>query len=172
MTYTADQLELLELLEAGKAKAQAWVAEDPENRFAGYATVDLDHWAEMGVYSVADYERHDLETLVWDMYKDVHGVRPRGLGINEMSNDELKGMVDDLQAVLEIQIEDEKAAEARAIEKFEARVAEVISLGAGDRETAIRWIREATEDEDEIRRDGYFEHCNGLPYGYLAKEAV
>ena len=33
-----------------------------------------------------------------------------------------------------------RKAEAEAVERFEARIQDVIGLGAGDRKTALRWI--------------------------------
>ena len=172
MAYSADQLELLAVLEAARDKTVAWVNEDPENRFAGYATTDLDHWAECGVFSVADFERHELESAIWDTYKEAHGVRPRWMNMSEMSMDELRAEYTRLLREADEERSREVAREVAAAEAFEAQIAVTIEMGAADRETAIRWIREAYDDEDMIRRDGSFEYCNGLPYGYLKGAAA
>lgn len=169
--YTADQIALRDLLEAEKAKTLAWVAEDPQNRWATYAVVDLDHWAEQGITSVAQYERRNTEMFIWDVYKDVHGIRPRFLNMSEMSDEELNEFADRLANEAEEEAKREAAREEKAVEKFEAKIAELIEIGAGDRETALRWLREG-DDEQYQYDNGYFEFCNGLPYGYLKKEAA
>lgn len=90
------------------AATLAWIAEDPDNRWAGLITEDLSHWAEMGIYTVEQYQRYDLETLVWDMYKDAHGIRPRHLDLKAMSLEELRKEADYLGRKIERQIEADK----------------------------------------------------------------
>ena len=88
--------ELVKYLEAKNAKTQAWVDEDPENRYAGLITTDPTHWAEYGVSTVEQYKRYELESTIWDVYKDVHGIRPRGIDFSLMSMNELSEYLDDL----------------------------------------------------------------------------
>jgi hypothetical protein len=78
-----------------------------------------------------------------DLHKDVHGFRPSAIfmkNVKRFSDQER----DDLWEALCIQLEEntkaEKAQEEADVAKFEARVLDVIDLGAGDRETALRWI--------------------------------
>lgn len=40
------------------AESAAWVAEDPENRFAGVLCNDPEHWASYGVTTVAELEAY------------------------------------------------------------------------------------------------------------------
>jgi hypothetical protein len=47
---------------------------------------------------------------------------------------------DDLCNEHEATMSEEKAAQVRKAKAFEDRVKDVISIGAGDRKTAIRWI--------------------------------
>ena len=58
--------------------------------------------------------------------------------------------------------------EAGAARDFEARIGEMIALGAKTRETALRWIHEAdgTGGDDE-----YLCYKNGLAYGYFRMAA-
>jgi hypothetical protein len=58
--------------------------------------------------------------------------------------------------------------EAAAVVRFSKRVQEVINMGAGNYETALRWIHEAdgTDGDDE-----YLCYHNGLPYGFFKKAA-
>ena len=61
-----------------------------------------------------------------------------------------------------------KAAEAINLEKFERRVAELISIGAKDYGMAMRWIHEA---EDTQGDNDYLTWTLGLPYQYFRKAA-
>lgn len=63
-------------LAALNAKTLAWVAEDPANRWAGLLTEDLSHWAEYGVFTVAQFKRWEMETNIREFAKDVYGFRP------------------------------------------------------------------------------------------------
>lgn len=58
------------------AATLAWVAEDPANRWAGTYTEDLAHWAEYGVFTVAQFKRWEMETSIREFAKDVLGFRP------------------------------------------------------------------------------------------------
>jgi len=98
-------MTLAEHLAALNAKTLAWIAEDPDNRWAGLIVEDLAHWAEMGIHTVEQYKRYDLETLVWDMYKDAVGIRPRHLDFKSMSDAELETLANYLGKQIEAQIE-------------------------------------------------------------------
>jgi hypothetical protein len=78
------------------AKAQAWIDEDPTNRFMCQYISDIAYWNSIGIHTVEDFERQELENTIWDVYKEVHGVRPRGLGLKDMSIAELKEMLNGL----------------------------------------------------------------------------
>lgn len=103
---------LAEFLAAKNAETLAWIAEDPDNRWAGLLTEDLAHWAEIGIHTVAQYRRYDLETLVWEMYKDAMGFRPRHIDFASMSDEELEREVDSLGRMISSQIEADKEWEA------------------------------------------------------------
>jgi hypothetical protein len=98
-------MTLAELLASKNAETLAWIAEDPSNRWAGLIVEDLAHWAEIGVHTVEDYERYDLETLVWEMYKDVTGIRPRHMDFKSMTLEELRKEADYLGSQMEAAIE-------------------------------------------------------------------
>jgi hypothetical protein len=84
---------LLSHIESLNAKAQAWIDEDPNNRFMCQYISDIAYWNSIGIHTVEDFERQELENTIWDVYKEVHGVRPRGLGLKDMSMLELKEML-------------------------------------------------------------------------------
>ena len=82
--------ELLQHIKELNAKSQAWVAEDPANRWSSTFTEDLEYWAESGVHTPAQFDRLMLEETLWDCYKAVHGIRPRFMNISQMSNEEIE----------------------------------------------------------------------------------
>jgi hypothetical protein len=97
------------------AEKLAWVAEDPDNRWTGLWVEDLSHWHEMNIFTVAQFKRYDLETLVWEMYKDAMGFRPRHIDFKSMSDEELQAEADSLGRMIESQIEADKDWEAEMI---------------------------------------------------------
>jgi hypothetical protein len=59
----------------------------------------------------------------------------------------------------------EQTAQAAAVEAFERRVAEMLTLGARDIDMAMRWIHEA---EDTNGDSDYLAWTLGLPYKFFA----
>jgi len=135
---------LVKHIEAINAKTQAWIDEDPGNRWAGMITTDLDHWADYGVYTVADYERYQLEMYIYEGHKNAFGCKGRHYDFKSMSLEELQKEADYISKAANEAFEAEKAAEARDLAEFKALVQKTIDLGAGDEETALRWL---TSDE-------------------------
>ena len=78
-----------------------------------------------------------------DLHKDVYGFRPRGSLMDEW-HDRTPRQKQELWNALCDQLEEntkaEKAAEVVAIEKFEARIQDIIELGAGNRTNALLWM--------------------------------
>ncbi|AGR47723.1 hypothetical protein PHIM7_70 [Sinorhizobium phage phiM7] len=120
------------------------------------------------MYSVD--ERTELLEIIVNQHKDAYGFKPRGeayVRLTKLSLIELRKEAEYLQAAVERAISDDEEREARAVAKFEQLVAETIELGAGNRETAIRWIIQG-EGEDDLE---FLEYKFGIPYGYLKKAA-
>jgi hypothetical protein len=116
---------------------------------------------------IMDYT-YDVDT-VSDLHKDAYGFRPSELfweewiGANEAQKQEIW---DSLERALEVSMEIERENEQRAIERFEALVRVNIDAGAEDRETALRWIMDAS------RANGDWEYLcfeYGLPYRYFER---
>ncbi len=78
------------------AETLAWVAEDSANRWAGLLVEDLEHWAEYGIYTVAQFNRYMDECAYSDGYKEVYGVRPHFIA--DMDDAELRDALDSLCA--------------------------------------------------------------------------
>jgi len=112
--------------------------------------------------------KEQLEAIVWDMYKEAHGIRPRHLRLSEMTEEELQAMSKRLEAEIEMAEKTRRADQAAAVLRFSKRVDEVIKSGAKDRETAMRWIHEADGSNGD---DEYLCYLNGLPHGFFKAAA-
>lgn len=105
----------------------------------------------------------------WDMYKDAHGFRPRGVDTSSWTEEDFRKEFEYLANTIEANYVAEQAAQAEATVRFEQRVADLIVSGARDRETALRWIHDAEGSDGD---DEYLCFLVGLPYGYFRKETV
>jgi hypothetical protein len=132
------QMTLAEHLAALNAEKQAWMDAGPD-RWTGFWVEDLAHWAEIGVHTVEDFKRYDLETLVWDMYKDVTGIRPRHLDFKAMSLEELEKLADSLGSQMEASI--------AADEEWERQEAEYQAEVEAEHEA---WLAEQPEPIDYV----------------------
>lgn len=106
-----------------------------------------------------------------DLYKDVYGFRPRGSAWTSwisMSEGEKQAEWDRLVARLDDVIHEQEEAYILAAKKFEKLVTETIQSGAGDRETALRWIMDASDCDGDWEFLSFHHH---LPYGYF-KQSV
>jgi hypothetical protein len=121
------QMTLAAHLAALNAKTLAWIAEDPDNRWAGLYVEDLAHWAEIGVLTVRDFQRYELQSLVWEMYKDVTGIRPRHMDFDSMTLEDLQCEVDyldrEMQASIEREAEWDRQEEEYRLEQEAERAA-------------------------------------------------
>ena len=120
----------------------------------------LTSWEEMTVLE-------QMQCQYWDMYKDAYGVRPRGIDTSSWSESEFMAEFDMLAKVIDAEEIARKEAEAIAVQKFEQHVTNTICMGARDRETALRWIMEASTANGDWE---YFCFLNGLPYRYFEKK--
>jgi hypothetical protein len=118
-------------------------------------------WEEMSVLE-------QMACQYWDMYKDAHGVRPRGIDTSSWSEADFLKEFEYLGKVIDQEEVLRKERESRAEHDFELRVQSLLVTGAKDREMALRWIHEA---EGSGGDDEYLCYLVGLPYGYFRKAA-
>jgi hypothetical protein len=111
-------------------------------------------------------EREGILEIISDMSKDATGCRVR-LAYDDMDDDQLQSWYDYFAKSIERGIEEDRQAEVRNVARWEAHIARMIELGAGDRATAIRWDMEANCAHDV---DHYCYQC-GLPFR-MAHEIV
>lgn len=113
-------------------------------------------------------KREQLESTLWDAWKDAYGYRPRQLNMSEMTDAELEVQ---LEACCEEIGRSEKArvvAEEIAAEDVEHVILNMMMAGAKSREMAIRWLHEANDTAGD---EEFLCYTLGLPYGYFKKAA-
>lgn len=116
-------------------------------------------------------EMSDLEQAqcqFWDMYKDAYGVRPRGINTTGWTLEDFRSEFAILGEVIDREERQRRDSEAEAVCKFEQHVTNTVCMGAGTRETALRWIMDASNCNGDFE---YFCFTQGLPYGYFRKVA-
>ena len=106
-----------------------------------------------------------MQSQYWDMYKDAYGVRPRGIDTSDWTEADFEREFEVLGQTIDANINEREAAERDSVVKFEARVTELVRIGAKDRETALRWIMDSSGAGGDWE---YFCFLNGLPYRYFA----
>ena len=117
-------------------------------------------WEEMTALEQA-------QCTYWDMYKDAHGYRPRGVDTSTWTLEDFEQEFASLGSVIQREEADRKTAEAQAIVKFEDRVTSLMHTGAS-RERVIAWLMDAEHANGD---DEYFAFTQGLPYSYFRKAA-
>jgi hypothetical protein len=120
-------------------------------------TQEFPSWEEM-----SDVEQ--LHSIWWDAYKDAYGFRPRGQDVGHWTVEDFQKELDILGAAIDRAEKARLEEEALAVVRFSKRVQEVINTGAGDRETALRWIHEADGSQGD---NEFLCYLNGLPYGFF-----
>lgn len=109
--------------------------------------------------------KDDLYTAISDLSKSATGSRMR-YDISDMSIAELDDLVEYWGEASERACEEEREREHDAMVRFEATVMNLIECGAGDRETAVRWIREGQDEFDRMYGDESIRFKFGLPWSY------
>ena len=84
--------------------------------------------------------KDELIQTIWDLFKDVHGVRPRGMDYDRWPVTDLEWEVAMLQQSLEDDLRWEREQEDRAINAC-------MEVGASDIATAMRWLEDAYDME-------------------------
>lgn len=108
-----------------------------------------------------------MQCQYWDMYKDAHGVRPRGIDTTKWTEEDFLKEFEYLGKVIDAEETQRKADEAEAIVRFEDRVLNLMHTGT-NRERVIAWLMDAEGVNGDF---DYFCYLNGLPYGYFKEVA-
>ena len=103
-----------------------------------------------------------------DFYKEANGFRPRHIDTSSWTLEDFDREFEVLARVCKENAELRDAQEASAVVRFEARIVDLIAIGAKDRTMAIRWISEAEGCGSDM---SYLCFCLDLPYQYLLEVA-
>ena len=117
-------------------------------------------WEEMSTLE-------QMASQYWDMYKDAHGIRPRGIDTSSWTEADFNKEFEELNLISELNSRQRREDEQTAARKFESRVKELMEIGAKDREMAMRWIHEAEGSNGD---DEFLCYLVGLSYGYFRKQ--
>lgn len=85
-------MTLAERLAQINAESKAWVAEDPENRWASGLVDDLAHWAQYGITTAEGLDHYLLVTDAYENSKAA-GWRRDWSELNVMTNAELEEII-------------------------------------------------------------------------------
>ena len=121
---------------------------------------DFKSWDEMTVLE-------QMQCQYWDMYKDAHGVRPRGIDTTKWTEEDFLKEFEYLGKVIDAEETQRKADEAEAIVRFEDRVLNLMHTST-NRERVVAWLMDAEGVNGDF---DYFCYLNGLPYGYFKEVA-
>ncbi len=113
--------------------------------------------------------RDSLIQIYSDCHKDAYGYRPRGIDYSSMTTAELEADLARFEAVYKENAAAEAKAEESAIEAFNASVKKLMAIGAGDAETAYRWLAEAGVADYGWDMDFYFWKLGISKYSEVGK---
>lgn len=109
-------------------------------------------------------ELEQLKDLYCDFYKDVHGIKARWVYGQDLTVEELQGMMDRLEQEWREEESRRNFREAVCEAKARERIQTLIEHGAKDVAMAIRWMHEA-EETDGVHR--YLDFTLGTRYGFV-----
>ncbi len=112
--YSQDQLALQAHI---KAANEAFVAKCKADgaTFYMHPTDDIDHWIEMGINTIEEYELQQAISFFSDFYKEVVGIRPRHYDFSKMTLADVEKEIGYLEA--RVALNEERAAASKAAEK-------------------------------------------------------
>jgi hypothetical protein len=112
-------------------------------------------------------EMSELEQLACefsDFYKEANGFRPRHVDTSNWTVERFQSEFNTLSEICKSNALARKEEEAYKARKLEARISELLEIGAKDRAMAIRWISEAEDAGGDME---YLCFLLGVEYGYF-----
>ena len=91
-------------------------------------------------------ERNETVSYISDVYKDVNGLRPRNYNWDAFSDKELDEFLADLNEQADDLYWKMRTEQVVSEFKFKKLIKNTIAFGAGDRETALRWLIQGYDD--------------------------
>ena len=93
--------------------------------------------------SIFKLTRDDLQSFIWDAYKEAYGIRPRFMDFESMSMDQLRKEADSCANAAEAEMKREEEQQEADLAEFKSLIQKTIELGAGDEETALRLLTQS-----------------------------
>lgn len=106
----------------------------------------------------------ELKDMYCDWHKDVHGVKARWVYGMDLTEAELKGMLDRLEQEYLFVREEEAKREATNEVTARAQIQALINHGAQDVAMAIRWMHDAEDTQGDNR---FLDYTLGTRYGFI-----
>ena len=106
----------------------------------------------------------ELQSIFWDMYKDAHGFRPRHVDTTGWTEEQFAAEFAMLEQIIIRENQERLVSEAKAIQRFENQIMQLITTGAKTREQAIAWMHDAEGTNGDSE---FLCYTLGLPYGYF-----
>ena len=113
-------------------------------------------------FSELEY-REDLYSYISDEYKSLHGYRPRHLNFDDMETSELADLAEGIEKLIIRKIREDAEKDAKNVAAFEEEILNNLSMGAEDRDAAIRWYLDARDLLGECDSK-YICYLTDLPY--------
>jgi hypothetical protein len=100
----------------------------------------------------------------WDVYKEVHGIRPRHVDTSSWNLSDFRREFDLLHVVAERQRIERLREEELAIHDLEMKILNLMGAGAKTRAMAIHWLMEANDVDGDA---DFLCYKLGVPYCYF-----
>jgi|TARA_R110000772_G_scaffold244306_1_gene357374 hypothetical protein len=136
-------------------------------------TAPVKHWNDQGIFTISQYETYQDQCMCYEMISDLYSKSyARQLDIYNMSAEVVAKTIEEYRIHSETKFVEDMRMEKLRTEKFEQLVADMLEAGAGDRDTAIRWICQAESiTTDDLRHGGgYLTYHFDLPSAKYGKE--
>ena len=91
---------------------QHLLALSEEDRSSGSMLVlvdELAHWNDYNIYTVDQFNHYDAQTTHYDLYNEVHDIKPRWIKYSEMTTEAIQSDIEKLVESLQSQADIEKA---------------------------------------------------------------
>jgi len=101
------------------AETRAWIAAAP-GRGAGLLVEDEAHWARIGIHTAEELDHYLAAAEYVDLYKDIHGIKPRWVDTRALTVAEINAMISALVDSLDENEEDDEVVEPLTHNPFAA----------------------------------------------------
>ena len=105
----------------------------------------------------------DLKNIYAEMHKDAYGTKGRWIFSEDFTVVQLLMKIDNMQLAVDATIAEEKAAEEAAVIRFEKLLNDTVAMGAGNHETALKWLRDGGDHYEPAQMEWSY----GLPFGWI-----